>query len=210
AVLFQSLGGTELAVQAVRRRAGGMLDPDLVARFADNATEWLADIADIDRPSALAAEPSPPVTVPASPEGAAIFGKLAGLKAPYFLGHSRAVAELAAGAAGQLGMPSSIRADLETAGLLHDIGWVAVSNTVWDKPGRLSADEWEQVRLHPYHSERILAGSTELARLGPLVGRHHERLDGHGYHRGCGADELSMPTRILAAANAYRSLTEPR
>src|SRR5262249_48666365 len=48
------------------------------------------------------------------------------------------------------------------------------------------------------------------ARLGPLVGRHHERLDGHGYHRGCGADELSMPARILAAANAYRSLTEPR
>src|SRR5262245_23523573 len=88
AVLFQSLGGTELAVQAVRRRAGGMLDPDLVARFADNATEWLADIADIDRPSALAAEPSPAVTVPDSREVAEIFGNLADLKAPYFLGHS--------------------------------------------------------------------------------------------------------------------------
>jgi HD-GYP domain-containing protein (c-di-GMP phosphodiesterase class II) len=211
AVLFESLGGTELAVQAVRRRGGGMLDPGLVARFADSATEWLTDIAEIDRPSAiLAAEPSPAVTVPDARHVAEIFGDLADLKAPYLLGHSRAVATLAAGAAGQLRMPDSISTDLEAASLLHDVGRVAVSNAVWDKPGRLNADEWEQVRLHPYHSERILAGSTALARLAPLVGRHHERLDGSGYHRGCVADELSMPARILAAADAYRTLTEPR
>jgi HD-GYP domain-containing protein (c-di-GMP phosphodiesterase class II) len=188
-----------------------MLDPGLVARFADKATEWLPDIAEIDGPSAiLAAEPSPAVTVADARQVAEVFGDLADLKAPYLLGHSRAVAMLAAGAAGQLRMPESIRADLEAAGLLHDIGRVAVSNVVWDKPGRLNADEWEQVRLHPYHSERILAGSTALTRLAPLVGRHHERLDGSGYHRGCVADELSMPARILAAADAYRTLTEPR
>ena len=100
------------------------------------------------------------------------------------LGHSRAVAALAGGAAEQLRLPEATRRDLEVAGLLHDVGRVAVSNAVWDKPGRLSTEEWEQVRLHPYHSERILACSTELARLAPLVGRHHERLDGSGYHRG--------------------------
>lgn len=81
---------------------------------------------------------------------------------------------------------------------------------MWDKPGRLSGDEWEQVRLHPYHSERILASSSTLARLAPLVGRHHERLDGTGYHRGSTVDDLSMPARILAAADAYRTLIEPR
>jgi len=211
AVLFESLGGTELAVHAVRRRRGGMLDPDLVARFADNATDWLTEIAEIDEPSAiLAVEPSPAVNVPEVRHVAEIFGDLADLKAPYLLGHSRAVATLAGGAAEQLRLPDAISRDLEAAGLLHDVGRVAVSNAVWDKAGRLNADEWEQVRLHPYYSERILGGSAELARLASLVGRHHERLDGSGYHRGCAADDLPMPARILAAADTYRTLTEPR
>ena len=211
AVLFESIGGTDLAVQAVRRRAGGMLDPSVVARFSDNATEWLTDLAETDaRSVVLNTEPSPPVTVWSLRLVAEVFGDLADLKSPCLLGHSRTVAALAAGAAGQLLLPESTRTDLGVAGLLHDVGRVAVSNAVWDKPGRLSADEWEQVRLHPYHSERMLAGSTELARLAPLVGRHHERLDGTGYHRGCTEEELSMPARILAAADTYRTLTERR
>jgi ATP/maltotriose-dependent transcriptional regulator MalT len=87
---------------------------------------------------------------------------------------------------------------------------VAISNAVWDKPGRLTADEWELVRLHAYHSERILAGSAQLERIMPLVGRHHERLDGSGYHRGSHGEDLSMAARILAAAVMYRTLTEHR
>ncbi len=211
AVLFESLGGRDLAVQAVRRRSGGMLDPDLVASFTNHATEWLTDLDNSD-PLALVLEiePHPQVTLPDVRLAAEVFADLTDLKSPHLLGHSRGVAALAVDAAEQLRLPEAARADLEVAGLLHDVGRVAVSNAVWDKPGPLNADEWERVRLHPYHSERILDGSAALAALAPLVGRHHERLDGSGYHRGCTATDLSMPARILAAADAYRTRIEPR
>jgi HD-GYP domain-containing protein (c-di-GMP phosphodiesterase class II) len=211
AVLFESIGGSDLAVQAVRRRAGGMLDPDLAARFTGNAAKWLTDLPGTGASSAvLELEPHPHVTVPGLRLAGEVFGDLADLKGPYFVGHSRAVAALAAGAAGQLLLSEGIKTDLEVAGLLHDVGRVAVSNAVWEKHGPLSTDQWEQVRLHPYPSERILAGSAELARLAPLAGRHRDRLDGSGYHRGCSGEELTMPARILAAADTYRALTERR
>jgi HD-GYP domain-containing protein (c-di-GMP phosphodiesterase class II) len=213
AVLFDTIGGVELAVEAVRRRGGGMLDPAMAGRFADRAEALLGELDAADpRTLVLEAEPRPVVSVP---EGslagvAAVFADLADLKSPFTHGHSSGVAALARGAAERLGLPPAQVADLEVAGLLHDVGRVAVSDTVWEKPGRLSAHEWEQVRLHAYHSERILAGSERLARLAPLAGMHHERLDGGGYHRGCARAELPMPARALAAADAYQAMTQRR
>jgi HD-GYP domain-containing protein (c-di-GMP phosphodiesterase class II)/DNA-binding CsgD family transcriptional regulator len=211
AVLFESIGGSDLAVHEVRRRRGGMLDPGLVTRFAGHAAEWLAALAESDaRDVVLDLEPGPQATVPDVRSVAEVFGDLVDLKSPYLLGHSRSVAALTGGAADRLRLPADTARDLEVAGLLHDVGRVAVSNAVWDKPGRLSAEDWEQVRLHPYHSERILACSAELARLAPLVGRHHERLDGSGYHRGSTGPDQSAPARVLAAADRYRTLIEDR
>ena len=211
AVLFESIGGPELTVGAVRRRAGGMLDPALVERFERHSGEWLAELAAADaRDAVLEAEPRPHLTVEDARVVAEVFGDLADLKSRYLVGHSRGVASLAVGAGERLGLPAATRLDLELAGLLHDLGRVAVSTAIWDKPGRWSAHEWEQARLHPYYSERILAGSVELARLAPTVGRHHERLDGSGYHRGSTEDDLSTAARVLAAADAFRTATEPR
>ena len=211
AVSFASIGGTDMALEAVRRRGGGMLDPELTTRFVQRAAGWFADLAAMDaRDAVLELEPHPYVMALDLHPVAEVFGDLVDLKSPYWLGHSRGVAALAVGAAEHLGLPAESVRDLELAGLLHDVGRVAISNAVWDKPGRLSGEEWEQVRLHPYHSERILASSSTLSRLAALVGRHHERLDGTGYHRGSTMDDLSMPARILAAADAYRTLIEPR
>ncbi|HET8788658.1 MAG TPA: HD domain-containing phosphohydrolase, partial [Actinomycetes bacterium] len=125
-------------------------------------------------------------------------------------GHSSGVAALARGAGERLRLPPATVADLEVAGLLHDVGRVAVPDTVGEKPGGLSGHEWEQVRLHAYHSERILAGSDRLASLAPMVGMHHERLDGGGYHRGSTRAELPVPARVLAAADAYQAMTQAR
>jgi response regulator RpfG family c-di-GMP phosphodiesterase/DNA-binding CsgD family transcriptional regulator len=211
AVLFEGVGGREAAIDAVRRRAGRMLDPNLADHFIDRAHEWLVDLAESEARNAfLGMEPHPHVTVPDIRPVAEVFADLADVKSPYFLGHSRMVARLAVGAAERLLLPAEVRTDLEVAALLHDVGRAAISNAVWEKPGRLSVDEWEQVRLHPYWSERIVSGSDELARLAFLVGHHHERLDGGGYHRGCTAEQLSTADRILAAADAYQTLTEPR
>ncbi len=99
---------------------------------------------------------------------------------------------------------------IRRAGLLHDIGRVGVSSGIWEKPGPLSEREWERVRMHPYYTERVLARPPALARLGALASLHHERLDGSGYHRGVPASMLSPAARILAAADVYHAMIEPR
>jgi HD-GYP domain-containing protein (c-di-GMP phosphodiesterase class II) len=96
------------------------------------------------------------------------------------------------------------------AALVHDLGRTGIPNTIWDKPGPLTASEWERVRLHPYYTERALARPEALARLGVVAAAHHERLDGSGYHRTLAAASLSPAARLLAAADAYHAMTEPR
>ena len=211
AATFDSIGGADGSLAAVRRRRGGMLNPAVVDAFLAHGRDWLGDLADDDpTAAALAAEPDPVVSVADVRAVAEVFGDLADLKSPCFLGHSRAVADLAVGAARRVRLPDDTCADLETAGLLHDIGCVAISSRIWDTPARLTVDDWERVRLHPYYAERILIASPELTRLAPLVGRHHERLDGSGYHRGSTGGDLDLPSRVLAAAERYRTAVEPR
>ena len=96
------------------------------------------------------------------------------------------------------------------AGLIHDVGRVGVSTGIWDKPGPLTESEWERVRLHPYYTERVMKRSPALAPLGALAALHHERLDGSGYHRQVAPAQLPPAARILAAADVYQALTEPR
>jgi HD-GYP domain-containing protein (c-di-GMP phosphodiesterase class II) len=74
----------------------------------------------------------------------------------------------------------------------------------------LTADEWEQVRLHPYQTERVLSRSPFLAGLAPIAAAHHERIDGSGYHRGASGADLALSARLLAAADAYFAMTELR
>ena len=81
---------------------------------------------------------------------------------------------------------------------------------MWGNPGALTADEWEHVRLHAYHTERVLTRSPGLAHLGDIAGAHHERVDGSGYHRGVTGASLGMPARLMAAADAYRTQVESR
>jgi DNA-binding CsgD family transcriptional regulator len=96
------------------------------------------------------------------------------------------------------------------AGLVHDLGRVAVPTGVWEKQGPLRPEEWELVRLHPYHSGRIVARSPALEPLVTMVSRHHERMDGSGYPAGIRAGELDAASRLLAAADVWRTLGEDR
>jgi HD-GYP domain-containing protein (c-di-GMP phosphodiesterase class II) len=210
---FESLGGPELALGAVRKQAGGALDPELARAFEASAPELLdAAAADDLHAAALDAEPEPARTVPAGrlADVAAAFGDIADLKSPYLLGHSSGVANLAIEAARRAGMSTADVERVHVAALLHDIGRVGISDSVWDRPASLGGAQWEQVRLHAYHSERILARSAALRDLAPLAGMHHERLDGSGYHRGTRARDIPIAVRILAAADAYRAMTQAR
>jgi HD-GYP domain-containing protein (c-di-GMP phosphodiesterase class II) len=105
------------------------------------------------------------------------------LRSPFFAGHSRGVADLAADAARASGLVEEEVKTLRRAALLHDLGRTSVPNTVWEKPGPLTRAERERVRLHSYYVERMLARPPTLARLAAVASFDHERLDGSGYHR---------------------------
>jgi HD-GYP domain-containing protein (c-di-GMP phosphodiesterase class II) len=134
----------------------------------------------------------------------------ADLKSPWTIGHSRGVAELAFAAAGIHGLSDADARLVRRAGLVHDLGRLGVPNTIWDKGGALTPAEHERVRLHPYLTERMLASSAALAPLGAIAVQHHERLDGSGYPRALSGDAITPAGRILAAADAYHAMTEPR
>jgi HD-GYP domain-containing protein (c-di-GMP phosphodiesterase class II) len=213
AARFDHIGGPEAAVDALRRRSGVILDPAVVELFAANADRVLAGAhAGDPRELLLDAEPEPVVEIDSTqlPRVASAFGDLADMKTPFTHGHSSGVALLAKGAAQNLGLDRQTTSRLEVSSLLHDLGRVAVSNSIWEKPGPLTGAEWEQVRTHPYRSERILATSTTLEPMARVAGMHHERLDGSGYHRGCRARDLPPAARLLAAADAFQAMTQNR
>ena len=211
AVVLDDLGGPDLAVDGLRKRAGSVLDPSLVETFAANAHDVLDRTGD-PRECLLDEEPRPVHERDRAELAAlaAVFGEVADLKFPALHGHSSGVAALAVEAARRLRLDDRTCADLEVAAHLHDLGRLAVTNAIWEKPGPLTSAEWEQVRMHPYHSERILATSSTLEGLAPLVGMHHERLDGSGYHRGSGGRDQPVAVRVLAAADAFQAMTQDR
>src|SRR5438132_5242877 len=117
------------------------------------------------------------------------------LKSSFLHGHSSGVANLAGAAALTLGLVEAESARLRQAALLHELGRLGIPDGIWEKPGSLSAGEWERVRLHPYLTERILARSPVLQPLAAIAGMHHERQDGSGYHRQAGGASVAMGAR---------------
>jgi putative nucleotidyltransferase with HDIG domain len=141
---------------------------------------------------------------------AVAFAGVGDLKSVWTLGHSPGVARIAVAAAEALGLPEGEKRLLRRAALLHDIGRLSAPNRIWDKPGALSPSEWEAVRMHAYWTERVLAQSTPLCEAGKLASLAHERLDATGYHHGAPSSLLSRSARILAVADAYQAMREPR
>jgi HD-GYP domain-containing protein (c-di-GMP phosphodiesterase class II) len=204
------VGGRVLANANAVKRRGGWFDPEVVDAFLDCAEDACSQLEQGSVwETVLAAEPGVPLSMPASrvEDITAAFADMVDLKSPWTLGHSSAVGRLAEAAGTDLGLDAST---MRQAGYLHDLGHISVSNGIWDKPGPLTVPEWERVRLHAYYSERILQQTPLLSHLAPIVGLHHERLDGTGYHRGALASSLSLASRVLAAADVYSALTEPR
>jgi HD-GYP domain-containing protein (c-di-GMP phosphodiesterase class II) len=210
---FRRLGGPDAAVDVARRRAGGQFDPRLAAHVCDNAQALLDGLDDATGwDAAIAAEPvlAERMSGVELDVALAAIADFADLKSPYTTGHSRGVAERAASAALHAGLGDTAAAGLRRAGLLHDVGRLGVSNGIWDKPGVLSEAEMERVRMHPYLTQRTFSRAPRLAALAELAATHHERLDGSGYPRGLAGGALSPEARILAAADAYQAMSEPR
>ena len=206
-------GGSDAALDIARRRSGKQFDPDLVALFTADVEKVFHGIDELGSWDAvLDSEPSLAVTLspPECDAALAAIARFVDLKSPYMLGHSQAVADLAAAAARHQGLPLDESHVLHRAGLVSGLGRLGVSNAIWDKQTPLTAGEWERVRLHPHLTERMLHRSEALAPLGRIAVQQRERLDGSGYPRGLTAPAITHPGRILAAADAYQAMREPR
>ena len=213
AALFHRMGGLSVALEAVRRRAGGALDPQLaeILRARGSHVLGAVDVADPVL-AAVAAEPVPVVLITELniDRVCRAFGDVVDLKTPLHHGHASGVAEVASAAGTRLRLGVSDVTELRRAALVHDLGRAAVPNGTWERRGALTWTDQERIRLHAYHSERVLARCVPLAALAPVAGMHHERLDGSGYHRGAVAASIPFTARVLAAADVFQALTQPR
>lgn len=212
AVLFAP-DGYDAVQEMVDARAGTWFDPGVADVFRRAGRGLLSDLESADPWRAILDREPAPIAYIADADLERIarcFADFVDVKSPYTHGHSVEVASLSESAGRILGLPPDEVAALRRAALLHDLGRVAISSAIWEKPGALTHSEWELVRLHPYHSERILAGSRVLDPLARTAGMHHERLDGSGYPHRLSADAIPLAARVLAAADCFQAATQDR
>jgi HD-GYP domain-containing protein (c-di-GMP phosphodiesterase class II) len=197
------LRGIDDAVAEIARRRGKAYDPQLADMVVAQGAAWWSELEQADPwDCALAAAP---------PEAALSEGEIhecllvladfADLKSPWTNGHSRAVAELAVAAGGT---------GLRGPALLHDLGRVAVPNSVWDKAGALTRDERDMAESHSLVTDQLLRRVAFTALLASTAGAAHERVDASGYHRRVGGSQLDMGQRLLAAADCYQAMVSSR
>ena len=128
----------------------------------------------------------------------------------YTSGHSSRVAYFSTSLAEQLGLDKADRETIYLAGLLHDIGKIGIDDQVLNKPGKLTDEEYEQIKLHPQLGYEILKGVRQLDKVLPMVLHHHEAWDGSGYPHGLKATETPQMARIMAVADAYDAMSSDR
>ena len=203
--------GVEGTIGIASTWRGVSLDPELVDAWSGVAAEILPAVeGETAWDFVRTASPNRALTGSEADTALELIADYADLKSPWFTGHSRAVADRTEAAARELGLPE---ADVETArraALLHDLGRASVPNSIWDKPGPLSEDEWERVRLHAYFTDRIVRRGTGLATLAPIAASAHERVDGGGYPRGIAGETIPLLGRIVAAADRFQAMREVR
>jgi putative two-component system response regulator len=129
---------------------------------------------------------------------------------PYTDGHCQRLAGYATALGAALGCTDDELAALQRGGYLHDVGKVGVSDTVLNKPGKLTAAEYELMKRHPVIGDRLCGGMRSLASVRLIVRSHHERLDGSGYPDGLRGDDIPIVAQIVAVADVYDALTTSR
>lgn len=207
------LQGADAAVELARSWRGHQFDPAVVDLFCKTAREVLNNLEEAsDWISLIESEPGLQRRLTEGDLDMALeaIADFTDLRSPPRAGHSRTVVSLSAKAAEMCGLPQDEVSNIRRAALVHDLGFHGVPATILDKPGPLTVSEAERMRMHAYYTERMLARPAALARIGAIAALANERLDGSGYHRGLSGTAIPAAGRILAAADVYQAMTEPR
>ena len=214
--VFLMVDGPRGALEMVRDRRGKWFDPSL----ADAAIELERELAlwrALDERTLSEAvrecEPGDAALLagPGALDRLALgFAEVVDAKSPFTAEHSFRMSEISLRVAKRLGHDAAAIARLRRAALLHDVGKLSVPNSILDKPGSLTAEEWEAVKLHPYYTLRILLHVRGFKQIAHVAASHHERLDGKGYFRGLAGTQIPLDAQILATADIYDALTSVR
>jgi len=129
---------------------------------------------------------------------------------PYTKGHSENVANISAALAEKMGYTKEGIQKIYWAGLVHDIGKILIPNSLLCKPGKLSGEEFAELKKHPEYGAKVLESSQELKEIVTIVRYHHERWDGSGYPKGLSGTRIPEESRILAVADAFDAITSDR
>ena len=211
------------AVQVLCERSGAWFDPALVRivlHLEHEGKLWTSclptDDIEAAREIVLGLEPFPGSGVRVGVQCDEIdmiceaFADVVDAKSPFTYRHSVGVAEVAREIAVTLGLPRARRELVWRAALLHDLGKLAVPNTILDKPSKLTEEEFAIVKEHPRLSREILARIKPFTEMAEIAGAHHERLDGTGYPDNLCDEKLSLEAKLVAVADFYRALVEDR
>lgn len=200
-------GGLDAAMEVAAGRSGTHFDPAVVDAVLTDPEPLLAGLDDpLPDP-----DPNPrPLTDVELDAALAAIGDFCDLRCHSFAGHAHGTAELAVAAAAEMHLPEPAVRLVRRAAFIHDTGRAGVPASIWQKPGPLTATETERMRMHAYLVERMFSRPEPLARVGVLAAAHHERMDGSGYHRGLSGALIAAPARVLAAADAYHAMGQPR
>jgi putative nucleotidyltransferase with HDIG domain len=131
-------------------------------------------------------------------------------KDKYTEGHSQRVARYAEMIARHLGLPREQIEEIKIAGILHDVGKIGISDSILSKPGKLTEEEYDEIKLHPGISNKILYPVGFSERTLQAIAFHHERYDGKGYPHGLKGDSIAFEAQIIAVADAYDAMTSDR
>ncbi len=214
-VFFQAYG-VEAARAMVKDRSSTWFDPHVVQAFLKTQAQadfWETLLSNDLAQQVARLEPRDKMII--SDEAqldrvAEAFSQVIDAKSPWTYKHSEGVRKFAVGAATQLGFEPQRLRELSRAALLHDLGKLSIPNTILDKPGKLTEEEFAVIRKHPEYTEQIMKRVKPFESLAMIAGAHHERMDGRGYHRGIPAGGLPLEARLLAVADQFEALTATR
>lgn len=217
--VFSSDRGTDEAIKTLEQRSGTWFDPELVrvavslhrrrilwtnCALTDSQEDTRKAVLDFDGDRRHRLESGQVDQI------CEAFADVVDAKSHFTFRHSLGVADAAFGIAHAMGLsPDRIQLVRRTA-LLHDIGKLGVPNSILDKVGALSAEEWKAVHPHPTMTRHILERVGPFQEMAVIAGEHHEKLDGSGYPNRLMAADLSLESRIIAVADVYGALSEER
>lgn len=217
--LFCSEFGPARAMDTLAERSGTWYDPDLVCAAESLHQEgvlWAQCLPESDpeeqQAAVLALDPGSSTAL--APRDIDLicsgFADVVDAKSPFTYRHAVATTEASVLISNALGLAPDRVDVVRRAALLHDIGMLGIPNTILDKPGPLTAEEWTSIHRHPLLSQEILSRVRAFSEIAALAGQHHEKLDGSGYPFHLSAPQLSIESRILTVADVFSALMESR